>query len=315
MSIRSKTKTHEELSGKMNSPFDVVLGFDMETDIGSFTPFYNGVQHGTPNVLEVLRKHNILATFFWTGHAAENNPEVVRLVRDSGHETGCHGLYHETLGDPLFPIPNNWPILPSEVEGRLREATKIVLEVSKVQPVSFRSPRLWGSTKVLNVLEELGYIADTSFPLYFYGKPFVPYHPSSEDWTQPGRMNILEIPNFCDLSMESKDPFQRDRDQWPLFRTKSALYLMEKIDSFLKYVSAHAERPVVCFYLHPWEFYPMPQGAIDFGEASVKPLSFIVENCGPEAVRQLDQLCTLLRQRGGRFITAKDLASEYTAIY
>lgn len=97
------------------------------------------------------------------------------------------------------------PILPEEVEGRVRIATNIVREVSGVQPLSFRCPRLWGSSKVLNKLEELGYISDASFPLYFYGKPFVPYHPSEKDWTQPGQMKILEIPNFCDLTMESQD--------------------------------------------------------------------------------------------------------------
>lgn len=260
--------------------------------------------------LRLLQKHDILATFFWTGHAAENNPKMVRRVQDAGHETGCHGLFHETLGTPLFPLPNNWPILPSEVEGRLREATRIVRKASGVRPVSFRCPRLWGSTKVLNVLEKLGYLADASLPLYFFRKQFVPYHPSAKDWTRPGRMRIVEIPNFCDLSMKSHDPYQRDRDQWPLFRTQSAEALMEKADSFIEYVQARGRRPVLCFYLHPWEFHPMPQGSIDFGESSVKPLPFIVKNCGPEAVKQLDRVCAMLKQRGGRFVTARQLAAE-----
>jgi peptidoglycan/xylan/chitin deacetylase (PgdA/CDA1 family) len=290
--------------------FDVVFGFDMETDVGSFTPYYEGVKHGTPKLLKLLEKHGVSATFFWTGHAAENNPETVRLVRDAGHETGCHGLYHETLGDPIFPLPNNWPILPSEVEGRLREATRIVRKASGVRPVSFRCPRLWGSTTVINVLESLGYVSDASFPLYFYGKPFTPYHPSARNWTKTGKLRILEIPNFCDLSMASTDPYQRDRDQWPVFRTKSAEALMEKAESFIAYVQARKRRPVLCFYLHPWEFHPMPQGSLDFGESSVKPLPFIVKNCGPKAVRQLDRLTTMLLRRGGRFVTAKQLAAE-----
>ncbi|CAN5138708.1 hypothetical protein BH20BAC1_BH20BAC1_02110 [soil metagenome] len=291
--------------------FDVVLGFDMETDIGSYTPFYEGVIHGTPLILEVLKKHGISATFFWTGHAAEQNPEIVTLVSDDGHETGCHGLFHETLGDPIFPLPNNWPILPSEVEGRLRQATEIIREVTGIQPVSFRCPRLWGSTTVVNVLEKLGYIADASLPMYFYQNQLAPYHPSVTDWTAAGDMSILEIPNFCDLSMESNDPYQRDRDQWPLFRTKSAELLMEKINGFLDHVQNQVGCPVICLYLHPWEFYPMPQGAIDFGECSVTPLSFIVENCGPIAVKQFDLLCSMITENGGRFLTAKELAMEY----
>ena len=291
--------------------FDVVMGFDMETDIGSFTPFYEGVKKGTPPLLTILRKNKVPSTFYWTGHAAENNPEMVTRVQKAGHETGCHGLFHETLGDALFPLPNNWPILPSEVEGRLTIATEIIRRIIGERPVSFRCPRLWGSTNVVNVLEKLGYISDASLPLYFYGKPFVPYHPSKTDWTKPGKLNIIEIPNFCDLTMESKDPYQRDRDQWPLFRTRSAKKLMEKVETFIEYVASKGERPVLCFYLHPWEFYQMPQGALDFGECSVKPVSFIVKNCGEKALQQLDILCRLLKERGGRFITAGDLAKEH----
>ncbi|MGV8136566.1 MAG: polysaccharide deacetylase family protein [Mangrovibacterium sp.] len=308
--MKTKDQSKKE-SIESTTPFHVVFGFDMETDIGSYTPYYNGVQQGTSFILEILEKHGIQATFFWTGHAAENNPDIVLKVKEAGHETGCHGLFHETLGDEIFPLPNNMPILPEEVEGRIARATKIIKEVSGLQPLSFRCPRLWGSTKVVHILEKLGYIADASFPLYFYAEPFVPYHPSVKDWIRPGKMKILEIPNFCDLTMESRDEYHRDRDQWPLFRTRSAEFLMEKVENFISFVSSQGKRPVLCFYLHPWEFYAMPQGAITFGECSVKPLPFIVENCGAKAVKQFDILCRLLKERGGRFVTAKGLAEEH----
>ncbi|MEO6964194.1 MAG: polysaccharide deacetylase family protein [Puia sp.] len=294
-------------------PFDVIFGFDMETDIGSFTPFYEGVRMGTPPLLEILEKQGIPATFYWTGHAAENNPAMVRKVKAAGHETACHGLFHETLGDPLFPLPNNWPVLETEVEGRLKKASAMVEKIAGERPVSFRCPRLWGSTKVIQVLEKLGYVSDASFPLYFFQKPFIPYHPSVKNWTKPGRMRILEIPNFCDLSMVSKDPYHRDRDQWPLYRTKSAKALMDKVEGFIDFVQKRKHRPVLCFYLHPWEFYRMPQGTLDFGECSVKPLPFIVKNCGAKALHEFDQLCSLLQDYGARFLTAKQLAVEYQA--
>src|SRR6185437_6245621 len=306
----SEPEFNTNISAKKGYPFDVILGFDMETDIGSYTPFYEGVEHGTPHILEILKRHDIPATFFWTGHAAKVNPEMVIRVRDAGHEIGCHSLYHETLGDPIFPLPNNWPVLPSEIAGRLCENTRIVREVSGIKPLSFRCPRLWGSTNVLNVLEELGYTADASLPLYFFREQIEPYHPSQTDWTKPGQMRILEIPNFCDLNMESHDPYQRDRDQWPLFRTHSAAFLMKKIDGFIEYVQTRKKYPVLCLYLHPWEFHPMPQGTIDFGECSVTPLPFIVKNCGPEAIKQFDLVCSMLKKRGARFLTAGALAEE-----
>jgi len=98
-----------------------------------------------PLILEKLEKHKIHATFFWTGHAAENNPGMVRQVRDAGHETGCHGLYHETLGDPIFPYLIICLSCHQRWRGDLLMATKIVKETSGLQPLSFRSPRLWAA--------------------------------------------------------------------------------------------------------------------------------------------------------------------------
>ena len=296
---------------KESDGFDVVLGIDMETDIGSFTSDYEGVRYGTPRLLEIMARNDAVATYFWTGHAAENNPESVILARDAGHETGCHSLVHETLGDPIFPLPNNWPVFPFEVEGRIKEATRIVEEVAGVRPESFRCPRLWGSTQVTNVLEKLGYKADVTLPLYFYRNLYYPYHPSKDNWVEEGDLNLVEIPNFCDLAMESNDPYQRDRDQWPLFRTKSAQALLAKVDSYIKYVSARGIRPVLAFYFHPWEFHAMPQGAIDYGEASVTPLPFITQNCGDFACREFDILLRELKKRGGIFKTALQVAEEY----
>ncbi|MDO5566538.1 MAG: polysaccharide deacetylase family protein, partial [Planctomycetia bacterium] len=257
------------------SQFDIVIGIDMETDIGSFTDRYEGIKCGTAPLLDVFARNNAIGTFFWTGHAAQNNPAQVELVKKAGHETGCHSLVHETLGDPLFPLPNNWPVCDFEVEGRIREATRIVREISGVDPTSFRCPRLWGSTKVVNVLESLGYKADASLPLFFYRTMFKPYHPNTNDWTREGDLKLVEIPIFCDLVMESNDPFNRDRDQWPLFRTKGADFMLDRVDGFVKFVQDNGARPTLCFYFHPWEFYPMPTGALDFGEASVTPLPFI----------------------------------------
>lgn len=295
----------------MNTQFDIVIGIDMETDVGSFTSYYNSVQKGTPRLLQILQDNNAKATFFWTGHAAENNKNVVADVKSAGHEIGCHSLYHETLGDPIFPLPNNWPLCPWEVEGRIRAATEIVQKVSGVLPTSFRCPRLWGSTKVCNVLEKLGYKADASLPLYYYRTSFKPYHPSKDDWTKEGDLKLVEIPNFCDLTMESNDEYNRDRDQWPLFRTEGADFMLKKSVDFIKYVADHNVRPVLCFYIHPWEFEEMPQDGIDYGEATVIPHPFIVQNCGDIACKEFNKLLAGLIKLGGQVKTAEQVAAEY----
>ncbi|HOZ45869.1 MAG TPA: polysaccharide deacetylase family protein [Candidatus Hydrogenedentes bacterium] len=283
----------------------VVLGFDMETDIGSWTPFYEGVKHGTPVILDILARRQISATFFFTGDAARKHPDTVALVRQHGHEIGAHTLFHETIGDSLFDIPGMMPILPEEVPHRLELCTDWIEEIAGVRPVSFRCPRLFGSTAMVNALEDLGYVADASYPMYYYRERIRPYHPSREDWTQEGDLRIIELPNFADLSMTSTDPYGRDMDQWPRCRTESAEALLRHVDGFAGYCAAREVEPFLCFYFHPWEFHPMIEGEIHYGEGAVRPDPFIVKNCGPYAAQQLDMLIARLGERGAQFMQAQ----------
>jgi peptidoglycan/xylan/chitin deacetylase (PgdA/CDA1 family) len=289
----------------------VVLGFDMETDVGSFTPFYEGLVRGTPRILRALGRRGIPATFFFVGEAARAHPEVVRAVAAAGHEVGAHTLQHETIGDEIFPLPMVRPVLPEECAHRIEVGTRMVEKVLGKKVVSFRAPRLWGSTAMVNALEDLGYVADCTYPLYHFEKRLAPYHPSRRDWTRRGNMRILEIPNFADMTLKSRDPYGRDRDQWPLFRTRGAAALIRHVDRMLAFLARKRVPPVICLYLHPWEFHRMPQGALNFGECAVKPKRFIVENCGAVALREFDRLLGLLEERGAVFRTARDLARRW----
>ena len=41
----------------------IILGFDMETDIGSWTLNDRGLVEGSPHILRILRRHDALDTF------------------------------------------------------------------------------------------------------------------------------------------------------------------------------------------------------------------------------------------------------------
>ncbi|OGV52224.1 MAG: hypothetical protein A2X49_14345 [Lentisphaerae bacterium GWF2_52_8] len=289
----------------MDENIKVMLGFDMETDIGSWTPWYEGLVHGTPLILELLKKHEISATFYFTGDSCRKHPEVVKSVKDAGHEIGCHTLFHETIGEALFEIPGMMPILPEEVPNRIRLATEWVAEVAGIRPVSFRCPRLFGSSAVVNALEDLGYLTDASYPMYYYRERLTPYHPSLKDWTKEGDMKITELPNFADLSMKSNDQYGRDMDQWPLFRTEGAEALMKHINGYVDYCQKRDVPPFLCFYFHPWEFHPMREGLIHYGEGAVLPDPFIIKNCGQHALNEFDKMLKSLKSLGAEFIQAQ----------
>ena len=43
-------------------PIYVLLGVDMETDVGSFTPYYEGAKHGTPLLLQLFKDKDVNAS-------------------------------------------------------------------------------------------------------------------------------------------------------------------------------------------------------------------------------------------------------------
>ena len=295
----------------------VVFGIDMETDIGSWTPFYEGVTKGTPLLLNLFAKNSIPLTAFWVADTARRFPEIVREMESAGHETGTHSLYHETVGDSLFEIPGTYPLLPEEVQPRIKLATNILEDIIGHKVVSWRCPRLFGGTHVTNALEALGYECDATYPMYFYNEQLFPYHPSQENWTEQGSLNLIEIIQFADMGMESKDDYGRDKDQWPLYRTQSTEAFIPHIESFISYLEKNdqSQKPIVlCFYFHPWEFWEMPEGVIHFGEGGVFPDPFLTKGCGMYCLNQVELLIDWLKSIEASFLTAGQCARKWHEI-
>lgn len=51
----------------------------------------------TPRVLDVLKKHNVKATFFLMGSRVDGLPDVTRRIADEGHAIGNHTYWHPKL--------------------------------------------------------------------------------------------------------------------------------------------------------------------------------------------------------------------------
>jgi peptidoglycan-N-acetylglucosamine deacetylase len=286
----------------------VILGFDMEPDVGSWTSGTRGVREGTPRILRALANHGVKATFLWTGREALDHPDIVERVVSDGHEIGCHTMYHENVGNPVYDTPFPSYILESEIRGRLELATETVERVAGVRPVSFRAPRLFGSAAMVRALDELGYVADSSFPAYFHGRNFLPYHPSREDWSKDGDLSILEIPPFFDVRASEDDSKNRARDQWPVLRLKGAEAFADLSRDMLSEVRDASGDSAVCIYLHPWEFVPIPE-TIELDEATLTLKPFLHVNTGQFAVDALDRYIGLMKQDGAEFVKMKDYAA------
>lgn len=73
----------------------------------------------TPQLLDGLSKRGVKATFFVTGEAAEQNPEIVRRMHEEGHLIGNHTYSHLQLNAGNEEIFRQELIRTNEIIGEL----------------------------------------------------------------------------------------------------------------------------------------------------------------------------------------------------
>ncbi|MFH0797583.1 MAG: polysaccharide deacetylase family protein [Candidatus Omnitrophota bacterium] len=288
----------------------VIWGFDMESDVGSYTNTHRGVREATPTIISLFKKYDVRATFFFTALAAFAVPEAVKEAAESGFEIGCHGYQHESFGKGVFEAVGALPIFPEEIPGRISKATKVLEEMSGNRPISFRAPRYQASSELLLTLADQGYKVDASYPMYFFGDNLEPYYPSRSDWTKKGDIPVLEIPVFADLTVNSQDPLLRDRDLFSVLRLEGADAVKHRIDRMLQGPMSNIQVPVVGMALHPWELVTIPPVLkLDEGEFHLK--EFLYKGTGDYTVTQLDRLIGLLQSDGCEIMTMADFFHQW----
>lgn len=84
----------------------------------------------TEQILSILNKEDIKATFFLNGRALDKHPDVSRLLVNSGHEIGNHSYSHKRMVFMSY----------SEVKRELESTDKIIREYGYKGPIYFRPP-------------------------------------------------------------------------------------------------------------------------------------------------------------------------------
>jgi peptidoglycan/xylan/chitin deacetylase (PgdA/CDA1 family) len=125
-----------------------------------------GARVGVPRTLDLLRRHELPATFFVPGHTVESFPREAESILESGHEMAHHSYAHI---DPSGQAPD-------EERADMERAWR-VLEGIGVRPLGFRSPSADMSDATLGLIEELGFVYDSSL----MGDDFQPFRPRIGD--------------------------------------------------------------------------------------------------------------------------------------
>ena len=99
-------------------------------------------------ILRILDKHNVKATFFLTGSGAQNHPQVIRDTVNKGHDIGNHSYNH----------PDFTKISTTEMKAQLDRTEKIIKDLSGKSTKSyFRAPFGATNSTVSNTVGSAGY--------------------------------------------------------------------------------------------------------------------------------------------------------------
>jgi len=180
---------------------------DVEHDCPPFLTTTRGIDEGMPRLLELFRSEAIQGTFFVTGDIARRFPETIRAIVADGHELGCHGDTHTPFDTLTEPTARQEIVASSAALRAFGPVT------------SFRAPNLRFPDAYVKLLEESGYLLDSSQAKY-----------KRTYW--------------------NRQPLETPLARVPASMTSSVL----RIPRLLRYpILGRLADPAVLF-VHPWEF-------------------------------------------------------------
>lgn len=112
-------------------------------------------------ILDLLRAHDIRATWFITGHTLETYPDVCRRIHAEGHEIGHHGYAHEP------PATLN----REQEEAVILRGNAAIERVTGAPALGYRSPSWDLSPNTVDLLLAHGFRYDSSM----MGDDYRPY--------------------------------------------------------------------------------------------------------------------------------------------
>lgn len=196
--------------------------FDMPFEYGKTISFEDQIKisvQGTNVILDLLKKHNIKATFFSTATFAINASDIIERIKNEGHELASHGYYHSKfeVADLLASKLKLQELIDSEIHG-------------------FRMPRMMPVDE--KAIEDAGYSYNSSI---------------NPTWL-PGRYNNLHISRTY---FRQGKVWQLPASVSPTFRIPLFWLSFHNFPLWIyKYLvkRSYKNDGYVNLYFHPWEF-------------------------------------------------------------
>ena len=199
--------------------------FDLPMEYGRVIAWEEQVRvskEGCGRILNVLAGHGARATFFCTGRFAEAAPEVIRAIRDGGHEVASHGYAHSAFE-----------------EADLERSRRVLERITGREVVGFRMPRMMPVAD--EALRRAGYRYNSSLnPTWIPGR----YNHLNEPRTWFRRGGLVQLP-------AATTPHVRFPLFWLSFHHLPAALYRRLARRTLRHDG------YLPLYFHLWEFMPL----------------------------------------------------------
>lgn len=205
-------------------------------DPSEWKQFERRIKIGHYQLLELLSKYRIKATFFLLGIVMEEFPDLVTEIKNEGHELACHTYSHPFLAH----------ITPNIMRSELKSCKSLIKDHQenyrgfRAPYFSIKKSNLW----VLDILKEEGFVYDSSI---FPGNTFRSGIPGFNSEIEMQSNGLIEFP----ISNFSFSGF-RVGIGGAYFRIAPYTFFRRKLRQLLTTQAA-------LFYFHPWELdYKQP---------------------------------------------------------
>ena len=218
-----------------------VAAFNKAINPNDWEQWPSRVEANTHKLLQLFADANIKITFFILGWVAERYPQVVKTIREQGHEIASHGYSHQLI----------YKQDPKVFRDETAKSKQILEDLGQAPVIGYRAASYSITRKslwALDTLAELGFTWDSSiFPTRHdnYGIPGSPEEPYRITTTS-GAI-LTEFPLTTAKVMGQSIPAAGGGyfRQYPYALSR---WLFER-------ASLNQTKPQI-FYLHPWEIDP-----------------------------------------------------------
>ena len=197
------------------------------------------VERNVERILQMLRRHQVHATFFTLGWIAQRYPQIVRAIVAEGHELASHGCNHERASD----------LTPQAFHEDVYRAKALLEDIGGVSVLGYRAPSFSigrANPWAFDELQRAGYRYSSSvYPIVHdhYGMPEAPRFAFEPE----GSSGLIEVPPTT-LRVFSRNLPCSGGGYFRLLPYRVSRRMLRHVNQ--------AERQSAIFYFHPWEIDP-----------------------------------------------------------